>query len=472
MLEAGGWQGRAGPGGGAGRGGADPDPGHTAGVAEAADLVDGPALGGGAGPAGSGPFDDARRLALLDRLPEAVLVVDEHGRILFANRTATELSGHQPRDLVGADVFRWVHPDDLAYLRWSLAARVAEDGASGIIAQARLRAADGRWLMGEVQGRSLLDDPAVGGVVVSLRDLSRRPPLADSPARLRSMVDRSSDVLLLVAGDGTLVYANRRLTGMLGHDDDRVVGRPWTALVVAEDRAVAQDRLAALVGRGDQATARWRTRLQSADGSPRPVEVHAVNHLADPVIEGIVVAARDVAQLEVMEAKLVAQRDALAHEAAHDRLTGLLNRFAFLDLLQDTIDGRAADGGDLAVLFVDLDGFKAVNDALGHHAGDAVLVAVARRLRASLRHGDVLARHGGDEFVVLLDPTPDDVELDGLVARIGAALAEPVDVGDGQQVAVGASTGAARAPAAETDVDALLRAADAAMYAVKRRDQR
>ena len=450
------------------RGGTAADVGETAVVVDHIAATDPPPGAGAAGDDDVAPFDGRRRLALLEQLPEAVLVVDDHGRILYLNRTACELSGYELDEVRGTDVFAWVHPDDLAYMLWSFESRATEAGRTGAIVQGRLRAADGRWLMGEVLGRSLLDDPEVGGMVVSMRDLSRQAALGDSPARLRSMVDRSSDVLLLVAADGTLLYANRRLTAMLDHDCDRVVGLPWSTLVADGHREDAEGRVAALVAAGDRATARWRTRLRSVGGAERPVEVHAVNQLADPVIEGIIVAARDVAELEAMEAKLVAQRDALAHEAAHDRLTGLLNRFAFLDLLQATIDERAADDGELAVLFVDLDGFKEVNDTHGHHAGDLVLVAVAERLRASLRADDVLARHGGDEFVVLLDPTPGPDELPGLRARIDAALAAPIDLGDGAQAKLGASTGAARARAAATDVDALLRAADAAMYAAKR----
>lgn len=440
------------------------------GVAPDAD-VDGDAgrAAGGHGP--PRPPDPAWRLALLEELPDGVAVVDDQGRITYLNRSLTELTGHHLDGVVGTNVFDLVHPDDLAYMLWSFDARTTDEGQPGLVVQCRIRTADGRWITAELRGRSLLADPAVGGMVVSVRDMSRQSALADSPARLRSMVDRASDVLLLAGADGRLAYANRRLSSMVGHDADRVVGQPWTVLAVDADRATAEGRFAALVAAGDQATARWRMRLRAVDGTTHPVEVHAVNQLADPVIDGVIVALRDVAELEAMEAKLVAQRDALAHEAAHDPLTGLLNRSAFLDLLEATIAERAAAGGELAVLFVDLDGFKAVNDAHGHHAGDAVLVAVADRLRASLRTGDVVARHGGDEFVVLLEPTPADDELPGLLARIDAALARPVDIGAGQRVVVGASTGAARADADATDVDALLRAADAAMYRAKRSSQ-
>jgi diguanylate cyclase (GGDEF)-like protein len=170
------------------------------------------------------------------------------------------------------------------------------------------------------------------------------------------------------------------------------------------------------------------------------------------VISGLVV----VRQLSAFgeNADLLAR---LAHLASHDPLTGLANRTAFTDRLVAALADRPA-----AVVLVDLDGFKQVNDTLGHHAGDLMLVAVADRLRRGVREGDTPARLGGDEFAMLL-PGADAAAAGAVVERFLAILGEPVDI-EGQRLRPRASVGAA---VGDHDPGALLRAADAAMYRVK-----
>ncbi len=162
--------------------------------------------------------------------------------------------------------------------------------------------------------------------------------------------------------------------------------------------------------------------------------------------------------------------EALAHQATHDALTGLANRASFVERLDDAL--ARLDAGavpDVLVLFADLDGFKQVNDTLGHEAGDALLVATAQRLRGALREGDLVARFGGDEFLMLVPGLRQGPESEQVCRRIEDRLVTPVQVGD-ELVAVRASVGAASAMAAQARTsDALIRVADAAMYAEKQR---
>ncbi|MCY1143618.1 GGDEF domain-containing protein [Actinoplanes sp. Pm04-4] len=163
----------------------------------------------------------------------------------------------------------------------------------------------------------------------------------------------------------------------------------------------------------------------------------------------------------------LAERDALAarlrHHAFHDGLTGLPNRVLYAERL----DAALAEGRPVVAMLIDLDGFKQVNDQWGHAAGDSVLREVAGRLRACLRDGDTVARIGGDEFAVLLQPGPDD-DLHDVAARIIRTVEQPVAVEGGGSARVGASVGIAVATAATDSGNALLREADRAMYAVKR----
>ena len=195
------------------------------------------------------------------------------------------------------------------------------------------------------------------------------------------------------------------------------------------------------------------------DGSWRYLE-HVVNNLLeDPAVWGVVIISRDVTERKAMQKQL-------HYQAFHDSLTGLPNRALFMDRLEHALTRANRQGSKIAVLFMDLDNFKVINDSLGHKAGD-LLIAVAERLKAPLRPEDTVARLGGDEFTILVE----DISSVGDVARIAVRLAKklrpPFALGE-QEVFATVSTGIALNPAREQPAD-LLRHADLAMYRAKRR---
>ncbi len=187
----------------------------------------------------------------------------------------------------------------------------------------------------------------------------------------------------------------------------------------------------------------------------------ANNLLSDPTVEGIVLTMRDVSERKGLE-------EELKHQAFHDALSGLANRALFRDRLEHGLARAARSRSSLAVLFLDLDDFKLVNDSLGHAAGDDLLVAVARRLSTSLRSGDTAARFGGDEFAVLLEEIAGPQEACEVAERIIAELRVPLAIED-REVQVHASIGIAFSLAGTEDPAELLQAADVAMYAAKGR---
>ena len=414
-------------------------------------------------------FGETGRLALLDRLPELVIVLDGSACVRWANATTLAVLGYAAEELAGTSVFDHIHPDDVGYMLSSWEMRESHPGQPGLITQGRARTHDGEWRAFEVIGLSLMDDPDVAGMVVTARDLTHQSALADSPARMRSMVDRTTDVVLLIDGSGTLAYANRRLTALLGFDSDRVVGTPWASLVDPDDRELASEWLAGLVAAGDGATSRTRVLLTGPAAERLHVELHGTNQLADSLIGGVIVVARDVEELVAMQRALEERNERLAHAARHDPLTGLLNRSAFVGAVDEAIHRRreADPDGDVVVLFCDLDGFKQVNDDHGHEVGDAVLREVGSRLEGAVRTSDLPSRYGGDEFTVLLGEEVAPPAVAALVARIAATLSEPMSLGR-LTVAIGVSIGVSRAPLVSADVDALLSAADMAMYERKR----
>jgi diguanylate cyclase (GGDEF)-like protein len=234
--------------------------------------------------------------------------------------------------------------------------------------------------------------------------------------------------------------------------------------VFPDDLPAAAAAFHELLAAGAGGVARVAYRLRHADGSLRSVEAVGTNLLDDPAVEGIVYNTRDVTERAALEAEL-------AHRAFTDGLTGLANRARFHDRAAHALARAGRDGGGVAVLLLDLDDFKTVNDSLGHPAGDALLRGVAERLLDATRGSDTVARLGGDEFAVLLENVRADGEAAVVAERALGALARPFALGEAggaAELLVTGSVGIARScPAA--DVDALLRDADAAMYRAKRR---
>jgi diguanylate cyclase (GGDEF)-like protein len=199
---------------------------------------------------------------------------------------------------------------------------------------------------------------------------------------------------------------------------------------------------------------RLQCRVLTVAGDPRWFEFTASNQVTNPSLNGVVINARDVSETRAFHERL-------AHEAAHDALTGLPNRRRMQEAL-----GASLQAGSVGVLFVDLDGFKPVNDAYGHEAGDELLRQVASRLGSCVRAQDVLARVGGDEFVVLMPGITDQADAEAMSVRVGDALSRPFLIAR-HTVTIGASVGVHLASGA-ADPDQALRAADHAMYAIKR----
>ncbi|GAB4048669.1 sensor domain-containing diguanylate cyclase [Catellatospora paridis] len=289
-----------------------------------------------------------------------------------------------------------------------------------------------------------------------LRDLDESMlQLRHHEQRFRSLVQHASDLTLLVDAQGTVRYASPALQDLLGMDPEQAVGRPIAGVLRPDDAPAVEQLLADVIAGSDEGVRR-QLLVHHADGSARWLEALATNRLDDAGVSGVIINLRDVTEARNMQ-------DQLRHEATHDHLTGLPNR-ALLDeraqrFLQDPEPTRHE-----AVLLLDLDDFKAVNDELGHQVGDQLLVVVADRLRQCVRPTDTVARLGGDEFVVLLIGTT----TAGAVAtarRILDALAEQVSI-EGHQVSARASIGVA--VGAGEQFDALLRDADLGMYQAKR----
>jgi diguanylate cyclase (GGDEF)-like protein/PAS domain S-box-containing protein len=284
-------------------------------------------------------------------------------------------------------------------------------------------------------------------------DLHRR----QSEERFSSLIRNASDVITVVSPDRLVRYQTPSVTRVFGYEPEALLGRPITELIHPDDVRGAIAFLERAAARDDTtATGEWRMARQ--DGAWRRVEVVASNLIEDANVRGLVLTSRDITERKALERRL-------AYQAFHDSLTGLANRDLFRDRVEHALS-RATREGSAAVLFIDVDDFKNVNDTLGHASGDRMLALVAERLRGCVRPGDTAARLGGDEFGVLLEDVRDPDVAVAAATRVLSALEHPLPLG-GRDVPVRASVGIALAEPAVASADELLRNADIAMYAAK-----
>jgi diguanylate cyclase (GGDEF)-like protein/PAS domain S-box-containing protein len=396
----------------------------------------------------SGGIIDAARV--LASLPEAVLVVrDEH--VVYGNTPAHALLGTDPTDA----------PVDVLLDGWRA------DPAEPIPDLAFVRLGGDRRLPVEIRASEAGD----GSTVIVLRDagalLSAREAQAArarAEERYRSLVEQIPAVVYADEGGATTTYVNPQIQQILGVSPEEYLGDPdlWLRMVHPEDRDRVQaesDAFLRGVG-GDLAD----YRMIRPDGRIVWIRDRAYAHRdADGTVlweHGILF---DVTELKEAEERI-------AYLAFHDALTGLANRALFEESLGQAI-GRAqrADLG-VAVLFLDLDNFKDVNDSLGHHAGDDLLAELAERLRTCVRESDLVARQGGDEFLMLLGDLERSVAIGTarhVAERVEEVLERPFPVQE-ERIDARGSLGISLYPTDATDASSLMKQADAAMYRAKR----
>lgn len=305
-------------------------------------------------------------------------------------------------------------------------------------------------LSAAVMGLFLALAGALGKSWLVLRRRADRAAFAASRARTFAAMSRNASDMLLVLDDDGIVTAQAGDTTVLDTATGDLVGRAFAPLVHPDDQGL----MCSLMDRG---VVEWR--LRHCASRWVHVETRATDLRDDPNVHGLVLTTRDISQRKDHEQQL-------RHHAFHDALTHLPNRALFEDRLDHALLAARRHGGQVALLYVDLDDFKSINDELGHRAGDEVLVAAAMRLSETVRLGDTVARLGGDEFAVLIESAAHPDEPAKLVERVLAAFTAPIVVG-GKKITVVPSVGIA-VSGEEFRADELLHAADCDMYSVKR----
>jgi diguanylate cyclase (GGDEF)-like protein/PAS domain S-box-containing protein len=402
---------------------------------------------------------ERRFRSMIEQSSDLVLVLDAAGRAEFLTPSVERVLGYGP-DADSAPVpLDVVHPDDrrrsIELVRDTMAF-----GTPPHPTLLRLAASDGAFHWFDVSGRDLRHDPTVGGVVLYARHVCDRVAaerdLAHSESRFRAIVAHSSDLVAVLDSRGVVQYVSPAVLALLGYEPRELVGTPFFELLTTDALELAED----LRTRFRQPFDRLRVEASvvARDGSRHALEVTFSDLRHEGAIDGIVVNATDVSDRKALE-------QVLRHQATHDELTGLGNRVKFS---LEVAERAVADDAGVAVLVVDLDDFKTVNDSLGHVAGDALLLVVAQRLQTFLRAEDVATRLGGDEFVLLIDSPHGVEQVSRIAGRLLEVIRQPMLV-EGRTINVTASIGVALARGAPLSADELLRNADMAMYLAKER---
>lgn len=382
--------------------------------------------------------------------------------IIYVNPAMCRLLG-AARDEVTVETFfavtdRDEHPEVRARMRAVLSGEL-----ESYAVEKRFSRPDGSELWVRLHVVSDLEPDGTRSIVVHAEDITERKEvelaLRASDDRFRALMRHSTDVVVITNPDSTIRYVSPAVEAVLGYSPEDFCAQDPVHFVHGDDRAIWREQWAQANADPEKAV-ELELRAMHADGRYRWFEVTLRNLIDDRAVGGVLTHFHDVTDRHRAEQDLV-------HQTLHDTLTDLPNRALLLDRLGHALDRtERSEGPGVAVLFVDLDRFKEVNDSLGHAAGDALLVEVGARLRSTVRPADTVARLAGDEFVICCEDVTSRTEAVAMAERVLHALREPFAPG-GSAVQLGASVGIALAGRPTDTPETLLRDADTAMYFAK-----
>ncbi|UEX76510.1 sensor domain-containing protein [Spiribacter halobius] len=395
---------------------------------------------------------------IIDNADIWMSTLDEEGRVVIWNKAAERISGYRREEVVGRrDVWDWLYPDP-AYREWVLARvrELLETACARMALETTIVARDGRRVVLSWNSRQLpgANGRATGALAIG-RDVTAERAAAES-LRLHASVFETAEPMVIADRAGRLIRVNDAFTRLLGESEASLLGRSLAELGEGDrvwDRLVTEGR--------------WHGELVERHRDGREIPVRVVLSTvrdAEGEITHYIGHWQDISERKAFEARIERQ-------ALHDPLTRLANRRLLIMRLEQELARARRTAGHGALLFLDLDHFKQINDSYGHALGDALLTGMAERLQSILRTEDMAARLGGDEFVVLLGPEAGSLEGAGTRARrVGekllAELYQPMALGD-YELRISGSVGIALYPEERIDAEQLLQRADHAMYRAK-----
>ncbi len=398
---------------------------------------------------------EARLRLFIESSGEGIFGVDEQGRCTFCNRLALKTLGYaHPVDLLGRALEPLLLGNDAQPL-----ASAYRGGHAVHQDDLDFRRADGSTIAVEFRAQPLMVEGVAQGAVVSFSDITERRRNEAALHTLSDAVEHSPDAVVITNADGVIEYVNPRFLETTGYALDEVIGKKPGFIGSGRTPRGTYDLLWRTISGGQVWNGEFLNRKKNGALFWEDVSISPILDQHGRVTHFVAVKE------DITERKAMAQK--IWHQANYDALTGLPNRTLFTDRLQQSMAQADRHGDVLALLFVDLDRFKYVNDAFGHEAGDRLLAEAARRIQSTVRETDTVARMGGDEFTVILVGLAQLKDAQTVAAKIVAHLAMPFSLGAHANAIVSASVGIAGYPADGANVDELLRNADEAMYRAK-----
>lgn len=389
--------------------------------------------------------------------PEVPWTADKEGRITEAGPRWTALTGMPVSEALGDGWARCVHPDDLPRVTDTWSKAVASHRGVDMEYRVKLRDGSYRWFRARAAARTD-DDGNVIRWYGTLEDIDDRKSASVAmeglAARLSAVLESTTDSVVQLDHSLRLTYFNgnaaRAMAGRMP-----ALGRSVWDIFPEERHGVFPEQYRLAMTR--QTPVVFEHYMQTLQAW---YEIHVY-----PTEDGLSVFFRDVSERKVAEQQLLANQEALVHMARHDPLTGIANRLLWRERMEEVL-ASATPHSLSALLYIDLDGFKGVNDAFGHFTGDIVLQKVAARLQACVDDAEAVARIGGDEFVVVQERVADRQAIDDLARKLIEQLARPFEL-NGERVTLGGCIGIALIPDDGRNADELLQAADVALYQAK-----
>ncbi|WP_018411774.1 bifunctional diguanylate cyclase/phosphodiesterase [Methyloversatilis thermotolerans] len=417
-------------------------------------------------------ISEARFRAISSACPLGILVTDPQGKCTYTNAAFLSISGFDSGQTAGVHWSHFIHPDDRVRVQraWAAARRMGVPFGEDM----RLLHDDGSVVWTRLHASFMMDGGVLQGCVQTVEDITGRKAaeavlqraeeaLFDEKERAQVTLNSIGDAVLATDLSGRVSYLNRMAESMTGWTAIDALGKPLTEVFYVIDgttravavnpaqRAVAEDRTVSLA---------MDCLLVRRDGVELPIEDSAAPiHDRQGKVTGAVIVFHDVSQSRAVTMRM-------AHMAQHDFLTGLPNRALLTERLAQAIGQAARHHKQVALLFIDLDHFKRINDSLGHALGDQVLQHVAGRLVGCVRTTDSVCRQGGDEFVILLAEIERPQDAAGVAEKVLQAFSEPQQIA-GHALCVTLSVGISVYPDDGATADAMMRNADTAMYHAK-----
>ncbi|HDP89695.1 MAG TPA: sensor domain-containing diguanylate cyclase [Thioalkalivibrio sp.] len=403
---------------------------------------------------------------IYENAPMAFMLWDHHLNVTGWNRHAERIFGWTRDEMLHSKFTRRLLPDSELQACQAMLSQLIRTGEVIECMNWNLDRA-GERILCEWKHAPVRDEQGLvigfASLAVDVTDRHRaEQALRASEQKFRLLAENVVDVIWTLDLERRTTYVSPSVERLCGFRPEELIGQPLSAMLTPDSLRVAEEVLAHVHRRGELPANQFRIELVCKNGSTVWADV-TVTSLRDDEgeVQGFIGITRDITEQREAEQRLT-------HMAHHDPLTDLPNRALFFDRLNMAMARAQRDELPLALLYVDLDGFKAINDDHGHQAGDAVLCKVAWRLRQSVREMDTVARIGGDEFAVIITGVRSPEVAFQIADKVLGELAQPLPVRDAHDISLGASIGVAFYPADARSCDELLRKADQAMYRVKR----